>query len=117
MKIFKEVNFFMLLKKIPDDPQTRFYISYCSYCGKPYFRTHNRNTLCSYKCKVKSKQDSDAKYSRKRRKQISDGSLIVRDKQQLGTSTVLLSKHVKDDFDQEHLAILKEKRRVGIISQ
>ena len=107
----------MLLKKIPGEEQTRFYISNCKYCGKPYFRTHNRNTLCSYKCKVKSKQDSDAKYSRERRRKIQNGSLIVRDKEQLGTSTVLLSKNIKPTFEEEYSVILKEKRRVGIISQ
>ena len=106
----------MLLKKIPGDPQSRFYISICSYCGKPYFRRHNRNTLCSYKCKVKSKQDSDAVYQRKRRKAINDGTLIVRDKQ-VGTSTVLLSKKPKADFEEEYKVILQEKRRVGILSQ
>jgi hypothetical protein len=43
--------------------------------------------------------------------------LIVRDKQQLGTSTVLLSKERKPTFEEEHLVILREKRRVGILSQ
>ena len=110
------MSLLILLKKEPGEEQTKFYISLCSYCGKPYFRTHNRNTLCSYECRVKSKQDSDALYSRKRRKAINEGKLVVRDKQ-LGTSTVLLSKKPKEDFYQEHLAIMREKRRVGIISQ
>jgi len=107
----------LLLKKIPGEEQTRFYISHCVYCGKPYFRTHNRNTLCSYKCKIKSRQDSNAAVNRRRRKAIRNGSLIVRDKEQLGTSTVLLSKKPKPTFEEEHLALLKEKRRVGLISQ
>lgn len=107
----------MLLKKIPGEEQTRFYISKCKYCGKPYFRQHNKNTLCSYRCKIKSQQDSKAKYQRKRRKDIQNGNLIVRDKQQLGTSTVLLSKERKPTFEEEHLVILREKRRVGILSQ
>ena len=107
----------MLLKKIPGEEQTRFYVSYCNYCGRPFIKVENRSTLCSYKCKVKSTQDNKAKYQRKRRKAINDGSLIVQDKQQLGTSTVLLSKSIKSSFEEEHAVILREKRRVGIISQ
>jgi len=107
----------VMLKRTPGEEQSQFYISICSYCGKPYFRTHNKNTLCSYKCRIRSEQDSKAKYQRKRRKQIKDGKLIVRDKQQLGTSTVLLSKKPKPTFEEEHLALKKEMRRVGLISQ
>ena len=107
----------MLLKKIPGEEQTRFYVSKCKYCGKPFIKVENRSTLCSYKCKVKSTQDNKAKYQRKRRKAINDGSLITNEAKQLGTSTVLLSKGIKSSFEEEHLVILKEKRRVGILSQ
>ena len=117
MKKYRGSEKFMLLKKIPGEAQTRLYVAHCSYCGKPFIKVHNRSTLCSYKCKVKSTQDAKAQYQRKRRKDIREGNLIVRDKQQIGTSTVLLSKGIKDDFEEEHLVILREKRRVGILSQ
>ena len=107
----------MLLKKIPGDPQTRFYVAKCKYCGKLFIKVTNRSTLCSYDCKVKSNQDNKAKYQRKRRKLINDGVLISNESNQLGTSTVLLSKTIKDNFKDEHSVILKEKRRVGLISQ
>ena len=107
----------MLLKKIPGTSQTRFYVSKCRYCGKPFIKVENRSTLCSYKCRVKSQQDSKAEYQRKRRKAINDGTLISNETKQLGTSTVYLSKGIKSTFEDEHLVILKEKRRVGILSQ
>ena len=111
----------MLFKKVhkfkDGTVQMGFYIGICNYCGKPFIKVHNRSTLCSYQCKVKSTQDNKAKYQRKRRKLINEGKLISNETRQIGTSTVLLSKGIKDDFDEEHLVILKEKRRVGLISQ
>lgn len=107
----------MLLKKIPGQEQTMFYTAKCRYCGRLFIKFQNKTTLCSYRCRVKSKQDSTAKSQRKRRKAINDGSLIVRDKEQLGTSTVLLSKSIKSSFEEEHAVILREKRRVGLASQ
>lgn len=106
----------MLLKKEPGEAQTKFYVSKCKYCGRSFIKVENRSSLCSYKCRVKSTQDNKAKYQRKRRKAINNGSLIVRDKEQLGTSTVLLSKSIKPTFEEEHSVILKEKQRVGILS-
>jgi GTP-dependent phosphoenolpyruvate carboxykinase len=107
----------MLYKKIDKDPQMRFYISHCRYCGKPFIKVENRSTLCSYRCKVKSTQDSKAEYQRKRRKAINDGELISNETNQIGTSTVYLSKKIKPSFEEEHSVILKEKKRVGLISQ
>ena len=107
----------MLLRKIPGDPQTRFYVSKCKYCGKLFIKVHNKSMLCSYRCKVKSKQDSNAAYQRKRRKEINEGKLISNETNQVGTSTVYLSKGIKPTFEEEHMVILKEKKRVGILSQ
>lgn len=112
-----EVSKKMLYEKIPGDPQMRFYISRCNYCKRLFIKFENRSTLCSYKCKVKSTQDNKAKYQRKRRKAINDGELISNETNQIGTSTVLLSKSIKDNFVDEHNVILREKRRVGLISQ
>ena len=97
--------------------QMKFYISICHYCGKPFVKIHNRSTLCSYECKVKSTQDNKARYQRNRRKLINKGVLISNETNQIGTSTVLLSKNIKSDFEEEHNVILKEKKRVGLISQ
>ena len=107
----------MLLKKIPGDPQTRFYIGKCRRCGKPFIKIENASTLCSSKCKKYNTQDNKAKYQRKRRKLINDGHLISNETNQIGTSTVRLSKHIKEDWDLERNIILQEKRRVGLISQ
>lgn len=107
----------MLFKRIKGDPQARFYIGKCKRCGKPFIKLENRSTLCSYKCKQLNTQDNKAKYQRKRRKLINDGVLISNETKQMGTSTVYLSKGIKPSFEEEHTVILKEKRRVGLISQ
>lgn len=107
----------MLFKRIDGDDQAYFYIGKCRRCGRPFIKFHNRSTLCSDKCKDFNTQDSKAKYQRKRRKLINDGVLITNETNQIGTSTVLLSKNIKNTWDEEHNVILKEKRRVGLISQ
>ena len=111
----------MLLKKIKKykdgTVQMGFYIAICAFCGKPFVKLQNRSTLCSDYCKIESTKDSKARYQRKRRKLINDGHLISNETNQIGTSTVLLSKNIKEDFEEEHHVILKEKRRVGLISQ
>ena len=89
----------MLFKRIPGDPQLRFEVRKCKYCGKKYIKLQNKTSLCSDECRHKSTQDSKAKYQQKRRLQIKNGTLIERDKP-LGT--MYLSKHAfVDDWDRE----------------
>ena len=108
----------MLFKKFPEDPQARFYIGICRRCGRPFIKTANSSTLCSDRCRKYNTQDNKAKYQRKRSKLIREGKLITNERDnQLGTSTVRLSKHIETDWNAEHMVILKEKRRVGLISQ
>lgn len=107
----------MLFKRIKGDPQARFYTSKCRRCGRLFIKFTNRSTLCSDECKTSNNQDNKASYQRKRRKLINDGVLISNETKQVGTSTVLLSKHIKPTFEEEHSVILREKRRVGLISQ
>ena len=108
----------MLFKRIKGDPQARFYIGKCRRCGKPFIKLQNRSTLCSEECRTYNTQDSKSNYQRKRRKLIRDGELITNENDnQIGTSTVRLSKHVKPTWEEEHHTILQEKRRVGLISQ
>ena len=114
----KRIMLFKKGKKFKDGTvQMRFYVIKCKYCGKPFIKVHNRSTLCSYRCKVKCKQVSNAAYQRKRRKKINDGTLISNETNQIGTTTVYLSKSKKNSFEDEYEVILKEKQRVGLISQ
>ena len=106
-----------MFKRIPGDPQARFYLGKCRRCGKLFIKFENRSTLCSDKCKNYNTQDNKAKYQRKRRKLINDGFLVSNETKQIGTSTVRLSKSIKSDWEEEHSVILAEKRRVGLISQ
>ena len=87
-------------------------ISKCKYCGKTYTKTENKTAFCSDECRHKSKQDSKAKYQRKRRKQIREGTLISNERNYIGTG--LLSKHANPDFKKEHKNILKERQRIGV---
>ena len=104
----------MLFKRIPGDPQLRFEVRKCKYCGKKYIKLQNKTSLCSDECRHKSTQDSKAKYQQKRRLQIKNGTLIERDKP-LGT--MYLSKHAfVDDWDRELSSIRKECRRIGVKS-
>ena len=107
----------MLFERIEGDPQVRFYIAKCKRCGKPFIKLENRTTLCSDECRDYNNQDNKAKYQRKRRKLIRDGVLISNENNQLGTSTFRLSKKIKKTWEEEHSAVLAEKRRVGLISQ
>lgn len=107
----------MLFKRIKGDPQARFYVGKCRRCGNLFIKLENRSTLCSLECKNLNTQDAKAKYQRKRRKLINDGVLVSNETNQIGTSTVLLSKNIKPTFEEEHLTIQREKRRVGLISQ
>lgn len=102
----------MLFHKIPGDPQARFYISKCKYCGTKYVKTENKTAFCGDECRCKSKQDSKAKYQRKRRKLIRDGELVSNEAKYIGTG--YLSKHPQNDFKDELASILKEKRRIGV---
>lgn len=102
----------MLFRKIKGDPQLRWYISKCKYCGTTYTKTQNRTMFCSNECRTKSKQDSKAKYQRKRRKLIRDREIISNERNYIGTG--LLSKHANKDFKKEHHSILKECRRIGV---
>ncbi len=102
----------MLFHRIPGDPQARFYISRCKYCGTKYVKIANKTAFCSDECRCKSKQDSKARYQRKRRKLIRDGELVSNENNYVGTG--FLSKHRRTNFKDEYLSILKEKRRIGV---
>ena len=102
----------MLFKKIPGDPQLRFFVSKCKYCGKDYIKLQNKTGLCSDECRHKSNQDSKARYQQKRRLLIKHGELVEYDKE-LGT-TFLSGHALVDNWNHEHQRILAEKGRVGI---
>lgn len=102
----------MLFHRIPGDPQARFYISKCKYCGTKYIKIENKTGFCSQECRCKSIQDSKAKYQRKRRKLIRDGELVSNERVYIGTG--FLSKHANSDFKREHASILKECRRLNV---
>ena len=102
----------VLYRMIPGDPQARFYISKCTYCGRSYIKLQNRTCLCSDDCRIKSTQDSKAKYQRKRRRLIREGVLLTNESNYVGTG--FLSKHANKNFKIEHSHVLKEIKRIGI---
>ena len=102
----------MLYEKIKGDPQMRFYLSKCKYCGSVFIKFENKTMYCSADCKCKMNQDNKAKYQRKRRKQIREGHLISNETKKLGTT--YFPKKIKD-WSEELNLIKKAKRKAGII--
>ena len=94
----------ILLKKHPRG-QSTFITRRCKWCGKIFFKKHNRETYCSSKCKKYAHQEQKAIFANKYRRQYHK-------KECLGTSG--LSKHRRQDYNQEYQAIQKEKKRLKI---
>ena len=103
------MKFFMrtktLLHKKPPGGQSTFITRRCKWCGKIFFKKHNRETYCSSKCKKYAHQEQKAIFANKYRRQYHK-------KECLGTSG--LSKHRRQDYNQEYQAIQKEKKRLKI---
>ena len=94
----------ILLRKHPGG-QSTFITRHCKWCGKKFFKKHNRETYCSSKCKKYAHQEQNAIFANKYRRQYHK-------KECLGTSG--LSKHRRQDYNQEYQAIQKEKKRLKI---
>lgn len=103
----------MLLKKTLNDPQTRFYISHCKYCGQPFIKTHNRIMYCSNECRGYALKEQKAIYQQKRRLLIKNGELISNENRELGTT--FLSQHALDDFGLEERTVKRELKRIGVL--
>lgn len=102
----------MLLKKTLNDPQTRFYISKCKYCGRIFIKFENKTCYCREACRTWAVREQKAKYQQKRRKLINDGELISNENNKLGTS--YLSKHRNSNFNKELVSIRREAKRIGV---
>ena len=103
MKFFMRTKT-ILLKKHPGG-QSTFITRRCKWCGKIFFKKHNRETYCSSNCKKYAHQEQKAIFANKYRRQYHK-------KECLGTSG--LSKHRRQDYNQEYQAIQKEKKRLKI---
>lgn len=94
----------ILLRKHPGG-QSTFITRHCKWCGKKFFKKHNRETYCSSKCKKYAHQEQKAIFANKYRRKYHK-------KECLGTSG--LSKHRRQDYNQEYQAIQNEKKRLKI---
>lgn len=80
----------------------------CSYCGKTFTKTHNRQTYCSEECRTEArrlkKRKYDYKYYHKHKKQINA--------KRIGTRTI----GPKPNPDQEREAeiVKNEIERIGL---
>lgn len=84
----------------------------CKWCGKPFFKDANKTCYCSDECRKNAVREQKAEYQRKRRRLIKSGALVSMESVDLGTG--YLGKYRKEDFDDEHEAVLKEMRRLKI---
>lgn len=92
--------------------QTRFITRKCKYCGRIFFKTHNRQEYCGKKCYTFSRKEQKAFYQQKRRLLIKNGELISNENKELGTT--FLSPHPNMDFIREYKIIQKELKRIGV---
>lgn len=95
----------LLLKK-HSGGQSTFITRRCKWCGKIFFKKHNRETYCSSKCKKYARLEQKAIFANKYRRQYPK-------KECLGTSG--LGKHRRQDYHQEYQAIQNEKKRLKIL--
>ena len=102
----------MLLKKTPEDPQTKFYISKCKYCGRIFIKFENKTCYCRDACRTWAKKEQKAAYQQKRRKLIKEGVLISNENNRLGTT--FLSEHRNPDFNVERNNLRNEAERIGL---
>ena len=83
----------------------------CKWCGKPYTKTHNRQTYCSDKCRKEAKKEQNRNnfhkwyHKNKNRPQI-------KQRNQLGTRPLGQHRHPNTQKEQE--TIQKEIQRIGL---
>lgn len=102
----------MLLKKIKDDPQTRFWVTTCKYCGSTFIKLENATKYCSKHCRDKATQDNKANYQRKRRRKIRNGELISNETEKIGT--FYFSKKI-NSWEDETCQVKNAKRKSRIL--
>ena len=87
--------------------------SKCKYCGKPFYKQHNKTCYCSDECRTLALKEQKAEYQRKRRKLINKGVLVSNEKEYIGTQ--FLSQHRQEDFEDEYESIQKEMKRLKLL--
>ena len=86
-------------------------IKYCNWCGDPFEIKSPNQKYCDKNCSHEAKRESWRKAAYKYRKKYKD-VLQISQVYKLGSG--FLSSKPKDDFDEEYLAIAKEKRRLKL---
>ena len=99
----------MLFKKIKGDPQARFWVATCNYCGSTFIKFQNATKYCSRKCRDYSDLEHTEKRVRKHRRKYKSKT----DKY-WGLGSGYLHGKPKSDFHDEHKAIMFERRRLKL---
>jgi len=86
-------------------------IKYCNWCGGPFEVKSPNQKYCNKDCSHEAKRESWRKAAYKYRKKYKN-VLQISQIYKLGSG--FLSSKPKDDFDEEYLAIAKEKRRLRL---
>lgn len=88
----------------------------CCWCGKEFDKSnlHNKVMYCSNKCRTEAIKEQKRVYQRKRRKQIREGTLIVKDTEKQVLGTTYLSKNRHKDFKREYRALERELKRLHL---
>lgn len=99
----------MLLKKIKGDPQTRFHVAKCKYCGSTFIKLQNATKYCSDKCRNYSNLEHTEKRVRKHRRKYKNKTDTY-----WGLGSGYLHGTPKKDFEEEHESIMVERRRLKL---
>lgn len=99
----------MLYWKEGDDPQMRFYLSHCEYCGALFIKFQNRTTYCSPECRYYSDLEHTESRVRKHRKKYKNKT-----DDYWGLGTGYLHGTPRNDWNDEHQTIMMERMRLKI---
>ena len=98
----------LLYRKVKGDPQMRFYTKKCSYCGKLFIKFQKATKYCSDICRHYSDLEHTEQRVRKHRRNHSKTDSYW------GIGTGFLHETPKSCFEEEHQAILMERKRLKI---
>lgn len=89
--------------------QTQFLLKKCKWCGKLFFKYHNRQEYCSHTCSTYAHMEQKAEYNRKYRRQY-----LLDEKTRNGLGSGFLSGHMYEDEDDELRAVQRELKRLRL---
>ena len=86
----------------------------CRWCGKLFFKEHNKEMYCSPHCKRESQLQSKRKYQNEYNRRNKTYNTRNYNLTRLGSKGTSSRTHPKDDFNEELRSVRMEKRMLGL---